>query len=198
MIQALLFILILHLGVNFTGFALAGSQPAITTSLSAGITASDTTIPVTGSGVAGFPEAGWLYIQSEAIQYTGTTSSCPAPYTAEPACFTGASRGQQATIGVSHLASTRVFNEASGLLNDLSTFETRTSIDELGDITSPWSSGTALVRFLSQSLTWDWPMFEGDFAVFRIFGAAFTIAISVGIFTVLATILTSAIRSVRP
>ena len=196
MVQALLFILVLHLGVNFTGFALSGSQPAITTDLTAAVTATTGTLPVTNSG--GFPGVGWLYLEGEAMQYTAKTDTCPSPFAAEPSCFTGVTRGQQDTIAVSHGISTRVFNEASGLLNDLSSFESRTSIDDLGNVTSPWSSGTAIVRFLSHAVTWDWPMFEGDFAVFRIFGAAFTIAISVGLFVILATVLTSAIRSVRP
>jgi len=196
MVQALLFILVLHLGVNFVGYSLAGSQPAITTELSAGVVASDVTIPVDSSN--GFPNAGWLYLRGEAMEYTGKTDTCPAPYAAEPSCFTGVVRGSQDTVAVSHALDTRVYNEATGLLNDLSSFEARTSIDDFGDVTSPWSSGTAIVRFLSHAMTWDWPMFEGDFVVFRIFGSAFTVAISVGIFVVLATILTSAIRSVRP
>jgi len=196
MVQALLFILILHLGVNFTGFALSGSQPAITTQITAGVTASANVLPVTS--VDGFPNAGWLYLKGEAMQYTAKTDTCPAPLAAEPACFTGVTRAEQDTLAVSHVVATRVYNEASGLLNDLSNFEARTSIDDLGQITSPWSSGTAIVRFLSHAVTWDWPMFEDDFAVFRIFGAAFTIAISVGLFVILASVLTSAIRSVRP
>jgi hypothetical protein len=198
LIQALLFILILHLGVNFTGFALSGSQPAITTTLNSGITASDTTVPVTGSGVTGFPKAGWLFIQGEAIQYSDTTLACPSPYTAAPACFTGALRGQQNTIPSSHVAASTVYNEATGLYNDLSNFEERTSINDFGNVTTPWGAGLSLVHFLSHAATWDWPMFEGPFAVFRIFGAAFTIAIIIGLFVLLATILTNIARSVRP
>lgn len=192
MIMALLFMLFLHMGVNYIGYSLAGSQPAITAVLTAGVVASSTTIPV--SSVDGFPDGGWLFIDGEAMQYTGKTDTCPAPFAAEPACFTTVSRGQQSTVPASHLAGSRVYNEAAGLTNSLSNFESRTSIDELGDITTPWSSGTALVQFLGHSTTWDWPMFEGDFAIFRVFGALFTIAVSISLFIVLATILTGAIR----
>lgn len=200
MVQALLFILVLHLGVNFTGFALSGSQPAITTTLASGITALDTTVPVTGSGADGFPATGGsLFISGEAIEYGDTTLTCPAPFVGvAPACFIDAARGQQDTVPSSHVAGSIVHNEASGLFNDLSNFEARTSINDFGESTTPWSSGPALVRFLSHAMTWDWPMFEGSFAIFRIFGTAFTIAISIALFTILATILTSAIRSVRP
>jgi len=91
MIHALLALLVIHLGVDFVGWSLMGSQPAVTTSVSAGVTASDTTIPV--SSVAGFPGAGWLYIRGEAMLYSATATTCPAPFAAEPACFTGVSRG---------------------------------------------------------------------------------------------------------
>jgi hypothetical protein len=197
MIQALLFILTLHVGVNFVGWSLSGSQPAVSTALTAGITASDDTLPV--SSVDGFPSVGgWAYIQGEAINYDATTATCPAPFAGEPACFTGASRGRQDTTATSHALGSIVYNEASGLLNDLSGFERRTSIDELGEVTTPWASGAALVRFLSQAATWDWPMFQGDFALFRVVGSIFTIAVMTGLFVILASILVSAVRLVRP
>jgi len=200
MIFAILAILAMHIGVNFVGYSLSGSQPAVTTALTAGITASDTVIPV--SSITGFPGAGWLYIQGEAIQYTGSTATCPAPFAAEPDCFTGASRGQQQTTAISHSQTARVYNEAAGLVSGLAGFESRTSITDLGEVTSPWSSGPAVVRFLSQAATWDWPMFEGDFAFFRIIGAMFTTAITIGIFVVFGSILVGAIgsvlRAVRP
>lgn len=193
MIHALLFILTLHVGVNFIGYSLQGAQPAITTTLSAGMTASDTVIPV--ASVTGFPSAGWLYIQGEAIEYTAATTTCPAPFAGEPACFTGGTRGGQETTAVSHSASQRVYSEAAGLVNDLSEFENRTSVSDLGRVDAPWSSGPALLRFLSHAVTWDWPMFEGGFALFRIFGGIFTAATVAGIGIVLYSLVTGSIRS---
>ncbi len=197
MIHAMLFILIVHVGVNFVGWSLSGSQPAISTALSAGITASDTVIPV--DSVSGFPSAGWLYIQGEAVQYADSETPCDTvPFASDPACFTGASRGQLETDAISHAIDARVYSEASGLLNNLSGFEARTSIDELGEITSLWGSGLAIVNFLSHAATWDWPMFEGDLAFARVIGGLFTTAAMLGIFYLLGTLLVSAIRTVLP
>ena len=200
MIHALLAIFIIHIGVNFVGWSLSGSQPAVTTSLSAGITASDTTIPV--QSVAGYPSAGWLYIGGEAMSYSASASSCPAPFGSEPACFTGASRGGIQTTATSHPARARVYDEASGALNALAGFESRTAVTDLGDVTSPWGAGPAIIGFLSHATTWDWPMFEGDFAFFRIIGVLLTTSIMLGIFYLLAQLLMnsvgSVLRAIRP
>lgn len=180
MVQVLLFMLVVHIGVNFTGYMLSGSQPAVTTTLAAGITASDTTVPVTGSGVAGFPGSGYLYIQGEAMRYTDTTESCPSPFTDSPSCFTGVSRGQLNTTPVSYQADTTVYNEATGTFNNLSNFETVTSVDELGESTNPLTLGKEWAKFFAHWVTWDWPMFEGNFAIFRVFGSAFSVATLAG------------------
>lgn len=197
MIHAILAILIIHLGVNLVGWSLAGEQPAVSTVVSAAITASDVTVPV--SSASGYPSAGWLYIQGEALQYTAHETPCATgAFSGQPACFTGASRGQFETVAIAHPVTARAYNEASGALNSLATFESRTSINDLGNVTTPWGSGLAIVQFLGHAATWDWPMFDGSFAILRIFGAAITTAISLGIFYLLGTLLVSAVRTLRP
>jgi hypothetical protein len=191
MTHAILALMIIYFGVGFVGWSLSGSQPGITTNLSAGVIASDTTMPV--ASITGFPGAGWLYFGGEAMNYSGTTDTCPAPFATEPACFTGVFRGQQGTVAISHANGSRVYNEATGLFNDLSDMESRSSIDQLGDVTSPWAAGGAIVRFLNQNKTWDWPMFEGDFALVRVIGSMITIAGAMGIFYLLANLMISSV-----
>ena len=199
MIFALLFVLAIHTGVNFVGWSLSGSQPSVTVDLSAGITASDTVIPV--SSVTGYPGSGTITVRGETVQYSGKTTTCPAPFAGEPACFTGAVRGRQLTTAISHPQGARVYSELVGGVSDASSFENRLSIGPWGGIDSLWANIEALKRLFSQAATWDWPMFEGDFAFFRVFGALFTIAVMFGVSFVLMQILiagASAVRSLLP
>ena len=64
-----------------------------TTTLSANITNVSTT-PIQVASTASFPSAGWFLIESEIIQYTGTTSTT----------FTGITRGVLGTTNVAHTA----------------------------------------------------------------------------------------------
>ena len=64
-----------------------------TTTLSASITNVSTT-PIQVASTASFPSAGWFLIESEIIQYTGTTSTT----------FTGITRGVLGTTNVAHTA----------------------------------------------------------------------------------------------
>ena len=68
----------------------------VTTTLSSGITDSDTTIPV--SSASSFDSSGTIIIGSETITYTGTSSTS----------FTGATRGAQSTTAASHSTGTTV------------------------------------------------------------------------------------------
>ena len=68
----------------------------VTTTLSSGITDSDTTITV--SSTSSFDSSGTIIIGSENITYTGTTSTT----------FTGATRGAESTTAASHSTGTTV------------------------------------------------------------------------------------------
>ena len=189
MIQALLFILFVHIGVDFIGISLSGSQPLVSTAMSAAVTETSATIPV--SSIVGFSPSGWLFIEGEAMEYTAVATTCPAPYAAEPDCFTGVTRGLDQTKAAEHSASARVYNETTGLVNNLATFESRTTIDGFGENEGTIAKVRGISNFIFHAVTWDYPMFEGAFAVFRIFGVAFTIALGVGIGI-------AALRATRP
>lgn len=196
MIHAILAILMIHLGVNFIGWALAGEQPAVSTTVSAGVTASDVTVPA--ASVSGFPSTGWIYIRGEALEYDAHETPCvTGTFSGQPACFTGVERGQLQSIAISHPASVRIYSEAAGTVNQLSSFESRTSVNDLGNVNTPWTAGFAIMQFLGHATTWDWPMFEGEFAIFRLFGGAITSAIGLGIFYLLGTLLVSTVRTFR-
>ena len=62
----------------------------ISTKLTAGISATDTTIPV--SSITGFPASGVIQIENEELSYTGVTSNS----------FTGAARGLSGTTPAAH------------------------------------------------------------------------------------------------
>ena len=68
-----------------------------TTTLSASITNVSTT-PIQVASTASFPSAGWFLIESEIIQYTGTTSTT----------FTGITRGVLGTTNVAHTAGVNI------------------------------------------------------------------------------------------
>jgi hypothetical protein len=73
-----------------------------TTTLSSSITNVSTT-PISVASTTGFPASGWILIESELIQYTGTTSTT----------FTGITRGVLGTTNVAHTAGVAVA-EAQG------------------------------------------------------------------------------------
>lgn len=192
MIFAILALLIIHTGATVIHWSLVGAQPAITTTLSAGITASDTTIPV--SAVTGFPSSGWVFIEGEVITYLASETPCATgSFAGEPACFTGGTRGSQQTTAISHSAAARVYNDLTGSANDLSAIEQRTAIDQLGDVTSPWAVGAAIVRFVVTTSTWNWMFCFGDIVPLCLIGQMITIALNIGIFVALAALLVSAV-----
>ncbi len=197
MLHAILALLFISLGINLIGASLAGDQPAISSTITTAITASDVTVPVVS--VAGFPSAGWLYIRGEALSYTANETPCvTGAFSGQAACFTGVSRGQFESDAIAHPSAVQVYSETAGTLNDLAALEARTSIDDLGDVTTPWGSGWALMRFLGHSVTYDWPMFSGPFGLVRLFGTAINVAIGLFLFLQLGTLLVSTVRTFRP
>ena len=92
-----------------------GASDGLTTTLSAGISDSDTDIPLTE--VKDMPGAdqggGTITIGSEAIRYTGKSAATGA------ANLTGAIRGSNATTAAAHLISVAVTQHATGMDNIL-------------------------------------------------------------------------------
>jgi hypothetical protein len=73
-----------------------GTSSAVQTTLSSGVTSSDTTIPLVS--IYGFPTSGTIQIGSEQITYTGISTLS----------LTGATRGANSTVAVSHDSGTTV------------------------------------------------------------------------------------------
>jgi len=82
------------------------------------------------------------------------------------------------------------------VLNALASFEERTAITDLGEVTTPWGLSSSIGRFIRHSGTWDWPMFQGEMSFFRVIGFGLTAIVGLGIGFMLAQLLMNSIGSV--
>ena len=103
----------------------------ISTTLTANIAATDTTIPV--ASTTGFLPSGSLQIDNEAISYTGVTSNS----------FTGATRGVNGTTPASHLSGASVISYLQGTVHRGDAFSITDTIQDQGtDSTSVSTTAT--------------------------------------------------------
>ncbi|HCU05671.1 MAG: hypothetical protein A2X77_05100 [Gammaproteobacteria bacterium GWE2_42_36] len=98
--------------VNLTNISFGGGQftvtgigysPSVPATLSAGITAASTVIPM--STLAGYAPMGRVRIDSESLNYAGTSTSCGGP----AFCLTGARRGVEGSTAAVHALGAVVF-----------------------------------------------------------------------------------------
>ncbi len=146
-------------------FASEGSFALVTTVVAADIDEEDTTIPA--GTVTGFIDNHFIIIGNEIIGYTGRTTTCPAPFTASPACFTDVTRGDQETTAVPHLLNTRLYNQTTGLINQMVGFNVVEQITTVGVFRTLFSLGGSLTNALPKMLLWDFSYLEGDFVIFK-------------------------------
>ena len=94
-----------------------------TTTLTAGMTNNSTT-PIQVTSTAGFESSGWLIIEDEIVEYTGTTSTT----------FTGITRGAKGTTNLAHLSGVAV-SEATAVTSTTSAALKLDTIITSNDIT---------------------------------------------------------------
>ena len=159
------FLLFIFTVGTILSFASEGVFALVTTVLTADIDGSDTTIPV--GTVTGYIDNHFIIIQNEIIGYTGRTTTCPEPFTASPACFTGATRGDQTTTPASYVTNQRVYNQTTGLINQMVGFNIAEQVTTVGIFRTAFSLPQALVSAISKTLLWDFSYLEGDFVIFK-------------------------------
>jgi len=149
--------------------SLQGFQSTVTTTLSADVTASDTTIPMTSS--AGFASTGVLYVEAEQITYTGLESPCvTGSFTGQPSCATGSLRGQINTDADEHDSGELVYNQAAGATNSVAQIQRALAVTNFGSITDLMAFAGAFAGLVKQLVFFDYPvLFSGDFAWIRAF-----------------------------
>ena len=187
------FLLFIFITGTVLSFASEGIFALVTTVLVADVTESDTTIPA--GTITGFIDNHFIILENEIIGYTGRTTTCPAPFTASPTCFTDVTRGDQETKAVPHLANTRLYNQTTGLINQMVGFNIVEQISTVGVFRTVFALSGALANSLAKILLWDFSYLEGQFVIFKYI---ILYPISVGVvWTILilfSQILTSIIR----
>lgn len=159
------FVLFIFTVGTILSFASEGTFALVTTVVAADVDDDDTTIPA--GTVTGFIDNHFIIIENEVIGYTGRTTTCPAPFTAAPACFTGVTRGDQQTTAVPHLLNTRLYNQTTGLINQMIGFNIVEQITTVGVFRTAFQLPLALVNGLAKALLWDFSYLEGDFVLFK-------------------------------
>lgn len=87
----------------------ATAYSAASLSLASNISASATIIPVTpAAALANYAPHGRLFIEGEAINYSGSSTDPAVCGAGNPACFTGITRGVAGSVASAHTAGTRV------------------------------------------------------------------------------------------
>lgn len=150
---------------SLIGFTSEGAFALITTSLVAEIDEEQTVIPVTS--VDGFLTNHFIILGNEVIGYTNTTTNCPSPFTTAPACFTGATRGDRESSAAAHRIDTRVYNQPTGVVNQIVGFNVVQQMSAVGIVQLalqlPISFGVAFVKVL----IWDFSFLEGPYVFFK-------------------------------
>lgn len=154
---------------NAVGFVTQGAQAAFTTTLSAGISASDVTIPL--NNASALSPSGLLLVDSEWLSYGAVETPCATgAFAGEPSCVTTAIRGELNSNTSSHALNATVYDEQAGSANSGLGFSRQNAITNFGPITNPIQFAGNLVSVIWQWTTWDWAMFDGAFGFMRIVG----------------------------
>lgn len=150
---------------SLIGFASEGEFALATTILTQNIDKDSTSVPVVT--VSGFLDNHFIIIDDEVIQYSSKTTTCPAPFTSEPACFTDLIRGDLQTEIRDHSSGERVYNQTTGIINQIVGFNIAERMTTSGLFTTaiqlPLSFSVALIK----ALIWDFSFLEGPFAIFK-------------------------------
>ena len=129
------------------GNALATAQ--VTTSMT------DDVATATVDSTTDFATSGYLYVDNEIIQYSGTTATT----------FTGLTRGQDKTDATSHPAGTRVYSEVGGIVNQMASFNVVETLADDGFVKGGFrmvvTLPLALVSDITKMIMWDFSFLDG-------------------------------------
>jgi len=150
---------------SLIGFTSEGQIALATTVLSADVDDESTVIPV--SDTTDFLSAHFVIIGSELIQYTAKTDTCPAPYAAQPECFTGAIRGAGNTSAQGHNSGLRVYNQVTGVVNQIVGFNLTEQMSTSGTFSLALQLPVAFANAFIKALVWDFSFLQGPYAFFK-------------------------------
>ncbi len=153
---------------NIIGASSEGQQGVITATLSFAIDNDDTRIPVAALAgnpasdpLRGFLTQDILYIDGEAVSYTGRETECTEQFSGP--CFTGAERGIGSTDASSHASGARVYNELTGVVNQMIGFNVAESLSTAGIIKTAITFPYAMTRAASKMVMWNYAFLEGPY-----------------------------------
>jgi hypothetical protein len=150
-------IITLFVVMTTISFAMDGESGIAATTLSATIDENDTTITV--ASTTGFLDVDYLIIGEENLCYTAVIANT----------FTGITRGCNNTEPNDHVAGTRVYNEATGLLNTLVGFNIAEAMSSVGVLKVPFMLAGAIPRAFAKIISWDYSYLEGTLWSFPLF-----------------------------
>ncbi len=144
-------------GLTFTfvmmqiiSFNVEGYGGLAATSLTSTIAYDAATLPVTTT--SGFLPSDYVVIGEEVICYTSITATT----------FTSLTRGCRDTAAQSHVLGSRVYNEATSVLNEMVGFNIAETMSTAGAIRTITMVPRALLHAVPRLVLWDYSYLEGD------------------------------------
>lgn len=109
----------------------------------------------------GFLADGYVVIEGERIDYAGTTTTS----------FTGATRGgdwnAEETEPASHANNSRVYSEATNVLNSALGYHVFSSVSVFGMFSIPMPNPRIFTVTIPKMLLWDYPFLDGHMMLFK-------------------------------
>jgi len=173
MVNLIMFLGLLYLAGQIIGFISLGGSGIAATRLTQALTAESTTIPVRST--AGFLSGDYVIIDDELIAYSGRTETS----------FTGLTRGFQRTKPRSHKVNARVYNETSGMFNQMLGYNIIQTYQSGGFIFGIVNTVIQLPGMVTHALAklimFDYPFFDGagvwlKYVLFATLGTGLAIA----------------------
>jgi len=147
------FCVFLYICGQILSLNLEGSSGLATTHLTADLTSTATTASVQGTD--GFLKSDFLIVENERICYSGKTSSS----------FTGLTRGCHDSTASSHSKNIRVYNETTGMVNQMVGFNVLQTFADDGffkGVTKFITSFGHLFVSIANMLAWNYSFLEGN------------------------------------
>ncbi len=147
------FFLFIYMVAQTFSLFMDGETSIVTTTLAAATTEVSPVLTVDNTNA--FIDVDFVTIGNEDICYTGKTSTT----------FTGLTRGCHDTDPISHTAGTRVYNETTGIINQVIGFDLLQVLADDGFLRAGYRAFTSLpelARGIGQMVIWDYSYLEGQ------------------------------------
>jgi len=132
-----------------------GQSALAVTKLSADITETSMTVPVTNT--QDFLDADDVYIESEKVRYTSKTST-------QLNC---SQRGLEGTEVVAHVAGAKVKNDTANIMNNLLGYNVATASATYGDAAAVVGLAWNLIKSIPKMIAWNYSYLEGSLSLIK-------------------------------